>query len=102
MRGMFTAMLLTAALASGCASGGGSQPTTAPSTEPQGKAISVSDLPTAIIAAFTAEHPYDKIHDPRQIDDSNGATRFLVPYTRPDGTEGSLTYAPTGEALAGY
>jgi hypothetical protein len=101
---MFTAvLLLTAALASGCASSGAApQPTTAPSTQPQGKAISVSDLPEAIIAAFTAEHPYDKIHDPRQIDDSNGATRFTVPYTRPDGSEGSLTYAPTGEALGGY
>jgi len=54
------------------------------------------------VAAFAAEHPYDKIHDPREVDDSNGATRYIIPYARPDGSEGSLTYAPTGEVLGGY
>jgi hypothetical protein len=93
--------LLTAFLAGGCGSTN-TTPTTAPTTSPQGRAISQSDIPTAIVAAFAAEHPYDKIHDPRQVDDSDGATRYIIPYTRPDGSEGSLTYAPTGEVLGGY
>jgi hypothetical protein len=98
MRSFWTVSLVTAWLACGCAS----TSTAPPTTSPQGQAITVSDVPTAIIAAFTAEHPYDKIHDPRQITDANGATRFIIPYTRPDGSEGSLTYAPTGESLSGY
>jgi hypothetical protein len=99
MRRFWTAALLAAWLAGGCAS---SSNNAGPTTAPQGQAISVSDLPTAVVAAFTAEHPYDKIHDPRQITDSNGSTRYILPYTRPDGSEGSLTYAPTGESLSGY
>lgn len=99
MRKFWMAALLTAALAGGCASTNSSPP---PTTSPQGQAISVSDVPTAIIAAFTAEHPYDKIHDPREITDANGSTRYVIPYIRPDGSEGRLTYAPTGESLSGY
>lgn len=90
--------LLAAGLLGGCASNN-SPPTT---TSPDGHAIGVSDVPTAIVAAFTAEHPYDKIHDPREQSDANGADRYIIPYTRPDGSEGKLTYAPTGEVLGGY
>ena len=101
MQRIWIVALLTASFASGCASTNTS-PTNSPTTSPQGRAISQGDVPTAIVAAFAAEHPYDKIHDPREVDDSNGATRYIIPYARPDGSEGSLTYAPTGEVLGGY
>jgi len=101
MRRIWMAALLTAWLACGCSSNN-TTPTTSPAASSDGRAISQSDIPSAIVAAFAAEHPYDKIHDPREVSDSDGTTRYIIPYTRPDGSEGSLTYAPTGEVLGGY
>jgi hypothetical protein len=56
-------------------------------------------LPSGVTAAFTAEHPYAKVHDAKIQQDKDGVERYVVPYTRPDGTEGTATYTEAGVQL---
>jgi hypothetical protein len=57
------------------------------------------NIPAAVTAAFSAEHPYATIDHPKELDMQDGSTRYEVPYQRPDGTKGEATYAPSGELI---
>ena len=61
--------------------------------------ISESDIPNAVQAAFTAEHPYSKIDHPKTYSDSNGVKVYEIPYTRSDGTTGIAKYGASGELI---
>jgi hypothetical protein len=59
--------------------------------------IEVNQIPAAVQGAFDSEHPYAQINDPIRISNQDGSVSYQIPYTRPDGTKGTATYAPTGE-----
>jgi uncharacterized lipoprotein YajG len=54
-------------------------------------------VPAAVQGAFYTEHPYAQMNHPRQETNIDGSVSYVIPYTRPDGTKGKATYAPTGE-----
>ena len=56
-------------------------------------------LPAGVVAAFTAEHPYAKVHNASEKTSKDGVETYTVPYTRPDGTEGAATYSEAGVLL---
>ncbi len=72
-------------LAAGCSS----------NTSQQG--VSPNQVPAAVQAAFDTEHPYAQMNNPQRISNEDGSVSYQIPYTRPDGTKGSATYAPSGE-----
>ncbi|MGD1275752.1 MAG: hypothetical protein ABR964_00840 [Tepidisphaeraceae bacterium] len=63
------------------------------------KSISNNQVPAGVQAAFDAEHPYAKMNHPSVRSNANGASDYVVPYTRPDGTTGQATYSSSGELL---
>jgi len=65
----------------------------------EGTSIANNQVPAGVQAAFDAEHPYAKMNHPSTRGDSNGASAYVIPYTRPDGSTGEATYSPSGELL---
>jgi hypothetical protein len=57
-------------------------------------------VPDGVTAAFTAEHPYAKMDDPREKDQDNVKT-YIVPYKLPDGSTGQATYTEAGVLIDG-
>ena len=52
---------------------------------------------SAVEGAFYSEHPYAQIDQLSKQSNSDGSSSYEITYTRPDGTKGNATYAPTGE-----
>ncbi|MGD0462484.1 MAG: hypothetical protein ABSB74_08350 [Tepidisphaeraceae bacterium] len=65
------------------------------STSQQG--VEANQVPAAVQGPFYTEHPYAQMNNPKRISNEDGSVSYQIPYTRPDGTKGSATYAPTGE-----
>ena len=63
--------------------------------------IKPTAIPAAVQGAFDTEHPYAQMNHPKSLTATDGSVTYLIPYTRPDGTSGKVTYAPTGEILSG-
>jgi hypothetical protein len=63
--------------------------------------VTVNQIPAAVQGAFYTEHPYAQMNHPQKVTDADGSVSYLIPYTRPDGTTGKVTYAPTGEEQSG-
>ncbi|MDP9175498.1 MAG: hypothetical protein M3O30_16775 [Planctomycetota bacterium] len=63
------------------------------------KSVSDTALPDGVRAAFAAEHPYANINHPSMRTDPNGSATYIVPYTRPDTTEGTAVYTESGVLL---
>ena len=81
-------VLLILAVLVGCASDNSSQK------------VQPNEIPAAVQAAFDSEHPYAKMNNPTKVSNEDGSTSFKIPYTRPDGTTGTATYAQMGELLS--
>lgn len=81
------AMVVAALLAAGCSSSSGGS----------SEGIEPKEVPAAVQAAFDTEHPYAQMNNPKKETDSDGSVSYEIPYTRPDGTKGTATYAQTGE-----
>jgi hypothetical protein len=79
------AILTAAILLGGCSSNTNKQ------------SISDNQVPAAVQGAFYTEHPYAQMNSPDRISNDDGSVSYKIPYTRPDGTKGSATYAQTGE-----
>jgi hypothetical protein len=63
------------------------------------KPASEDSLPSGVLAAFNAEHPYAKIHNSNVRTEKDGQESYVIPFTRPDGTEGSARYTEAGVLL---
>jgi PBP1b-binding outer membrane lipoprotein LpoB len=61
------------------------------------QSISDNQVPAAVQGAFYTEHPYAQMNSPNRVSNDDGSVSYKIPYTRPDGTKGSATYAQTGE-----
>jgi len=59
--------------------------------------VQPNQIPAAVQGAFYSEHPYAKVNHPTKITNDDGTTSYQIPYTRPDGTTGTATYAEMGE-----
>jgi hypothetical protein len=62
-----------------------------------GQGIQPNEVPAAVQGAFYTEHPYAQMNNPARISNDDGSLSYKIPYTRPDGTKGSATYAQSGE-----
>jgi hypothetical protein len=96
MRYRLLGTMLAACLAFGCAASDSKSNVSAA----DGNAIANNQIPAGVQAAFASEHPYGTIQNPREISDNNGPTAYVIPYTRPDGTKGTVTYSPSGVLLS--
>jgi hypothetical protein len=61
------------------------------------QSVGTNEIPAAVQGAFYTEHPYAQMNSPQKISNDDGSSSYKIPYTRPDGTKGSATYAATGE-----
>jgi hypothetical protein len=61
------------------------------------QSIGTNQVPAAVQGAFYTEHPYAQMNGPDRVSNDDGSVSYKIPYTRPDGTKGSATYAQTGE-----
>jgi hypothetical protein len=57
-------------------------------------------VPNGVTAAFTAEHPYAEIKDPKEKDQDDMKT-YIIPYTLPDGSKGQAVYTEAGVLIGG-
>ena len=69
-------------------------------SSPHASLITPHAIPAAVQGAFYSEHPYAKMNNPTQVTNDDGSTSYKIPYTRPDGTTGTATYAQMGELLS--
>jgi hypothetical protein len=61
------------------------------------QSVDSNQVPAAVQGAFYTEHPYAQMDGPDRISNDDGSVSYKIPYTRPDGTKSSATYAQTGE-----
>jgi hypothetical protein len=81
----FWLTIVAAGLLAGCSSNSNQQ------------GIDSNQVPAAVQGAFYTEHPYAQMNGTDRISNDDGSVSYKIPYTRPDGTKGSATYAQTGE-----
>ena len=64
-----------------------------------GTVIRPNQVPVAVSAAFSTEHPYAKMTQAAERTQQGEADQYTVQYTRPDGSTGKATYSGSGALL---
>ena len=67
------------------------------SSDNSSQKVQPNQIPASVQGAFYSEHPYAQINNPTKVSNQDGSTSYQIPYTRPDGTKGTATYAEMGE-----